>query len=268
MRKRLNLLLCGLLFCGLSAGCSQERDKTFTNSLGQEFVFIPAGTFLMRGGDSVPGGDDSFPNGSAPEDGERPARQVIISKPFYLGKFEVTQEQWQAVLGDDNSDFPGQTNPVENVSWEDVQVFIRKLNEKEGVQGYRLPTDAEWEYAAEAGARTAYFWGDDPADLGQYDWFYKNSQQTTHPVGKKKPNPWGLYDVYGNVMEWVEDWYGDYEASAVTDPTGPASGNSRVIRGGSWLISAEFCRPACRGGHEPGSRRSDLGFRLAFTPGR
>jgi formylglycine-generating enzyme required for sulfatase activity len=220
------------------------------NSIGMEFVPIPAGEFLMGSND----GDDD----------ERPVHTVQIGRPFYLGKYAVTQAQWEAVMGNNPSHFTGQPNrPVEQVSWDDVQAFIGKLNNKEGGTKYRLPTEAEWEYAARAGSTTAYSFGDDPGQLGEYAWYTDNSGGQTHPVGQRQPNAWGLYDMHGNVWEWVQDWYGTYAAEPVTDPQGPSSGSNRVVRGGSWYNDARFCRSACRSYAPPGHRRGVvLGFRL------
>jgi len=218
-----------------------------------EFVSIPAGTFMM--------GDNTSESKR-----QKPAHQVTISKPFYLGKYEVTQEQWETVMGSNSYlDKEGRSNPVK-VTWDDVQVFIRILNQNEGKNKYRLPTEAEWEYAARAGSQTGWFFGENPADLGQYAWCWDNSQGTTHPVGEKKPNPWGLYDIYGNVDEWVADWYGDYQAGAVTDPTGPPSGPGRVHRGGSLISDAGLCGSAVRLVSPPDSTGHRTGFRLAYSP--
>jgi formylglycine-generating enzyme required for sulfatase activity len=184
----------------------------------------------------------------------------------------VTQEQWTAVMGKGNnpSKFKGLSNPVEMVSWNDVQAFIQWLNAKEGHNRYRLPTEAEWEYAARAGTTGAYSFGDDEDSLGRYAWYWDNSGEKTHPVGQKQPNAWGLYDMHGNVWEWVQDWYGDYSSSSVTDPKGPSSGSfygpSRVFRGGGWGSSARFCRAACRLNNSPKLRDDGLGFRLALSP--
>jgi len=148
------------------------------------------------------------------------------------------------------------------VSWENAQEFIKKLHQKEGHTRYRLPTEAEWEYAARAGTRTEYFFGNDEKKLGEYAWFEDNS---SHPVGAKKANPWGLHDIYGNVWEWVEDWYGPYTAAACIDPRGPASGSSRVYRGGCWNRNAKFCRSAHRDDFSPVFRHNTFGFRLALS---
>ena len=161
---------------------------------GMEFVLIPAGKFMM-------GSDSGESNG-------KPVHEVRISKAFYLGKHEVTQGQWQKVMGNNPSIFKGDAIlPVENVSWEDVQEFIHKLNAKEGDTKYRLPTEAEWEYAARARTATIYSFGNDERQLGEYAWYFPNSGNKTHPVGQKKPNAWGLHDMHGNVWEWVQDCY-------------------------------------------------------------
>ncbi|GHV58266.1 hypothetical protein FACS189460_5780 [Deltaproteobacteria bacterium] len=212
------------------------RPQTYTNSLGTEFVLIPAGTFVMG----------SPPEDESAYDWEKPAHQVTISRPFYLSKYEVTQAQWEEVMGSNPSYFKGRDNPVENVSWEDVQEFIKRLNQMEGTNKYRLPTEEEWEYAARAGSQTRYHFGDSERNLGEYAWYSGNSNDETHPVGQKKPNAWGLYDMAGNVWEWVEDGGG-------------------VDRGGGWSIRAVDCRSASRFFNEHGFRDDDLGFRLTFS---
>jgi formylglycine-generating enzyme required for sulfatase activity len=233
-------------------------DKTYTNSIGMEFVLIPAGSFVM-------GADKNFDDAG---DNETPQHRVSISKPFYLGKFEVTQAQWTAVMGNNPSNFKGRSNPVEMVSWNDVQAFISLLNKREGHSRYRLPTEAEWEYSARAGTTGAYSFGDDADSLGGYAWYDDNSGNKTHPVGQKAPNPWGLYDMHGNVWEWVQDWYGDryYSSSPGSDPKGPSSGSNRVKRGGCWGHYARSCRSAYRDDSAPDVRYINLGFRLALSP--
>ena len=213
-----------------------------------EFVLIPAGTFKM-------GSDSGDPD-------ERPVRQVTMSKPFYMGKYEVTQGQWQAVMGNNPSLFQGDPKgPVDQVSWDDAQVFISKLNAMEGGQRYRLPTEAEWEYAARAGSTTAYSFGNDPKQLGDYAWYRGNSERRTHPVGQKRPNAWGLHDMLGNVWEWVQDWEGRYAAGSVTDPPGSASGTYRMRRGCGWNNEANVCRVSNRYS-VVGFRDDFLGFRV------
>ncbi|MDR3159529.1 MAG: formylglycine-generating enzyme family protein [Zoogloeaceae bacterium] len=257
------LTLCLLLSAAaLLSGCSGQSGQTVTNSIGMEFVLIPAGSFMMGSAD-----DDQYAVKN-----EKPAHWVTISQPFYLGKYEVTQGEWTAVMGDNPSYFKGRSNPVESVTWHDVQTFIERLNQKEGTNKYRLPTEAEWEYAARAGTTTRYSFGDDVDSLGRYAWHYDNSGNKTHPVGQKEPNPWGLYDMHGNVWELVQDWEDDYSKSPVTDPRGPSGGSCcRVLRGGSWFDDPRHgwgwaFRSARRVGNPPVSRPKDSGFRLAFSP--
>ena len=233
---------------------SAEAEKN-NPIAGMEFVQIPAGEFLM--------GSES----EEAVDREQPVTRVRISQGFYLGKYEVTQGQWQAVMGS-NPSFVKQCGPdcpVETVSWDDVQEFIRKLNAAMGEERYRLPTEAEWEYAARAGTS-----GDRYGNVDAIAWYVGdrgrgNSGRLTQPVGQKAPNAWGLHDMLGNVNEWVEDWYGDYPGGTVTDPRGPVSGSRRVARGGSWSDIAWYCRASYRTYNSPGDRISILGFRLLRT---
>jgi formylglycine-generating enzyme required for sulfatase activity len=239
---------------------AQGNDSAYTNSIGMKFVLVPAGTFMM-------GADKNSETESY--DDEEPRHQVRIGKPFYLGVTEVTQQQWKDVMGNNPSIFKGEDNPVEMVSWEDAQDFIKRLNQKEGHSRYRLPTEAEWEYAARAGSTSAYFFGDDPSQLGDYAWYGKNSGMTPHPVGQLRPNAWGLYDMLGNVYEPTGDWYGDtyYANSPSLDPTGPKSGTVRVLRGCGWGSGAGHCRSADRDWLELDNRNEGAGFRLALSPG-
>lgn len=242
--------------------------NTFTNSIGMNFVKIPAGSFTM--------GSKLSPEELAQKYGgkvenyktERPQHEAPIIKAFYLQSTEVTQGQWKAVMGYNPSHFKdcGADCPVEQVSWDDAQKFIQKLNDTEGAEAYRLPTEAEWEYAVSAATTTEFSHGDDENKLGEYAWFDTNSEDKTHPVGTKKANPWGLYDMQGNVWEWVEDdWHGNYKGAPydgsvwVYDPRGP----NRVIRGGSWGNKALYCRSAARYGEPRSSLGKDIGFRLA-----
>jgi formylglycine-generating enzyme required for sulfatase activity len=193
---------------------------------------------------------------------------VTLTKPFYMGKFEVTQEQYQQVMGNNPSHFQGRDLPVEQVSWDDAQEFCKKASEKTGLT-IRLPTDAEWEHACRAGTRTTYNTGDTEADLDRAAWYGANNGDTTHPVGQKVPNAWGLYDMHGNVWEWCADWHvKNYSAGAATDPRGPTKGQYRVLRGGSWLNFPMGCRSACRLGGAPDTRFDIFGFRVAvLAPG-
>ncbi|MBJ7900338.1 MAG: SUMF1/EgtB/PvdO family nonheme iron enzyme [Cyanobacteria bacterium RI_101] len=213
-----------------------------------ELVKIPAGNFLM---------------GSNEHNNEKPPHQVIIQE-FYLGKYPVTQEQWQAVMGNNPSKFSDNPqNPVEQVSWNDCQEFCQKLSQMTD-KTYRLPSEAEWEYACRAGTQTRYYFGDNENQLGDYAWYKRNSASKTHPVGQKKPNFWGLYDMHGNVWEWCEDdWNNDYQG-APTDGSvwiGNYSQN-RVIRGGSWDPFPSYCRSASRYSDVLDSRYFNIGFRV------
>ncbi|MBF0145480.1 MAG: formylglycine-generating enzyme family protein [Magnetococcales bacterium] len=229
-----------------------EPAKTWTNSIGMEFVLIPSGTFMM-GEKRIPGGDD-----------DNPLHEVTLRTPFCLGKYEVTQSQWQAIMGDNPSAFKGANRPVENVSWNDVHEFVKRLNMKEETGNYRLPTEAEWEYAARAGTTGRFSWGAEELTV-LYAWYHENSEKETHPVGQKLPNAWGLYDMAGNVWEWCQDWYArGYDHTPGSDPTGPISGVTRVYRGGSWIGDPPFVRHANRSRLGPGRRNGDVGFRLVM----
>jgi formylglycine-generating enzyme required for sulfatase activity len=260
--KRINLWSIAVLYASLlilTPGASFAAEKTYTNSIGMEFILIPSGSFTM-------GADKNFENAN---DDATPQHRVSINKPLYLGTYEVTQAQWAAVMGNNPSNYKGWSNPVEQVSWDDIQVFIQRLNQKEGHTRYRLPTEAEWEYAARAGTESTYSFGDDAGQLGRYAWYGENYDSGfTHPVGQKQPNAWGLYDMHGNVWEWVQDWYGEryYSNSPGTDPKGPSSGSNRVIRGGSWNLNAEYCRSAYRDYIAPDYRYYIMGFRMALSP--
>jgi formylglycine-generating enzyme required for sulfatase activity len=190
--------------------------------------------------------------------------RVTLSKHFYMGVTEVTQAQYQAIMGTNPSNFKGETNPVEMVSWNDATEFCKKLSEKTR-QAVRLPTEAEWEYACRAGTATAFSFGDSESVLGDYAWCKSNSGGKTKPVGQKKPNAWGLYDMHGNVWEWCADVYGDYPKGAVTDPQGAVSGSQRALRSGSWYRNSDFCRAASRGYDTPVSRFNCSGFRVVVS---
>jgi len=228
--------------------------KTESIDLGHgtsmEFVLIHPGTFTM--GSSTGDGD------------EAPEHQVTITKPFYLGKYEVTQRQWKELMGNNPSKFKGDNQPVDRVSWDDAQMFLRKLQEKTG-RKFTLPTEAQWEFAARAGTSSQWDFGNQESSLGDYAWFEENSGNGTHPVGQKKPNAWGLYDLYGNVQEWCNDWYAEpYPQGDVSDPQGPNSGHSRVLRGGAWGDDSAMVRPAYRNASGPGDRAPGNGFRVVM----
>ena len=239
---------------------ARQRDRMLSqppieNSIGIRLKLLPAGTFTM---------------GQAGGDKDETPHEVTLTKPFYMGVYEVTNAQWKRVMGSEPSNWKDDDRPVEQVSWDDANEFCRRLSalpeEKRAGRVYRLPTEAEWEYACRAGTTTKWSFGDDESGLGDYAWFKGNSGSQTHAVGKKKPNAWGLFDMHGNVWEWCSDWYGDYAKAAVTDPQGPSGGSIRVFRGGSWCNSAGHCRSAFRNGNDPSFRLGDLGFRLALSP--
>ena len=224
-----------------------------------EMVLIPAGTFMM----GSPASEEYHRD-------DETQHEVTLTTPFYMGKYAVTQEQWEAVMGTGFLWFGGNPSrtkgaklPVTDVSWEDCQEFIKKLNAKTD-GGYRLPTEAEWEYACSAGTSTAYSFGDKmtPKDANYLD----SNIGKPVAVGSYKPNAFGLYDIHGNVWEWCEDWYGDYPAGAVTDPKGPAKGEYRVLRGGSFGSGVSIARSSVRNlVGSPTNRIVFFGFRLART---
>jgi serine/threonine-protein kinase len=235
------------------------RPPQITNSIGMKLARIPPGKFLMG----------SQENELGRQANEGPQHEVTITKPFHIGVYEVTQAEYERVTGKNPSKFNkanrgGPDHPVEMVSWDDAAAFCKKLSElpEETKAGrvYRLPTEAEWEYACRAGTRTAYYFGDDASKLGEYGWYADNSQGKTHPVGQKLANPWGLYDMHGNVWEWCEDWYEDYRTVATIDPQGPGTGTERAGRSGAWGDPSP--RIAARGHGPPPMRNDSLGFRV------
>lgn len=226
----------------------EQQNQVVVAGVTFEFVQIPAGEFMMG---STNGRDD-----------ERPVHRVRISRAFEMCKYQVTQAQWEAVMGNNPSHFKGPDRPVERVSWDDTQEFIKKLNQNDSKYQYRLPTEAEWEYACRAGTAGNY-----AGRIDRMAWYGSGAGGETHPVGKKKPNKWGLYDMHGNVWEWCQDWYdrGYYAQSPDTDPQGPTSGSARVTRGGGWYLRAMGCRSAGRLLTSPEDRFLALGFRLVRT---
>lgn len=298
------VLLLGVLYLGFVAEQQPivhndvqkqdvERLKApveLTNSVGMKLVLIPAGEFDMGSTPEEVAGaiqeatqqNDTWGLDRIPS--EVPRHRIRISRPFYLGMYEVTQGEYAQVMGSNPSSFSAKgkdaggvvgqdtsRRAVEMVSWDDAAQFCQKLSllpqERTSRRMYRLPTEAEWEYAARAGSTTKWSFGDDPAALGDHAWFKSNSDEMTHPVGQKKPNAWGLYDMYGNVYEWCQDWYNQtyYATSPKNDPTGPSSGSERVLRGGSWGHIAWCCRSAVRGSLAPGFHHSDLGLRVVLV---
>ena len=237
---------------GGSNGSGSENDfpgKVYTvNGVSFKMIAVKGGTFQM-------GSDDGY-------EWEKPVHQVTLSD-YYIGETEVTQELWNAVMGSNPSYFYGNMQrPVETVSWNDCQTFISRLNELTG-ETFRLPTEAQWEYAARGGYKSKGYTYSGSNAIDDVAWHWYNSDRTTHPVKTKAPNELGIYDMSGNVWEWCSDWYGDYSSAAQTDPTGPATGYYRVGRGGSWDNDATYCRVAFRGNSTPTNRFSHLGLRLA-----
>ena len=227
---------------------------TFTNGIGMTMVRIQPGRFDMG---SVAGQADR-------QEDEGPSHQVRLRSGFHVSAHEVTQAQYQRVMGQNPSRFSkGGDFPVEGVSWADAQAFCTKLSEEEG-RRYRLPTEAQWEYACRAGGSTRFASGDADSDLDAYGWHSGNAEKATHSVGQKRPNAWGLYDMHGNVYEWCQDWYAKdyYGRSPGEDPSGPDTGSTRVVRGGSWKGGPAECRSANRGSFDAGQRSEEVGFRV------
>ncbi|MBR2428184.1 MAG: SUMF1/EgtB/PvdO family nonheme iron enzyme [Lentisphaeria bacterium] len=275
----------------LKKSISDDTVITLSNGVLLEMVKIKAGTFMM-----------GSPSSESGRSNDEKQHQVTLSKDYWLGKYEVTQAQWRAIMGNNPSRFKGDNRPVECINWDEAKQFCDKLNERYAgklPRGYKfdLPTEAQWEYACRAGTTTALNSGEDMRIIGKNNspnldlvgWYggncgrdfelsngydisgwpekqYSDTRGGTHPVGRKQPNNWGLYDMHGNVYEWCRDWYGDYSDGAVVDPVGPRTGSNRVIRGGGWSIYARYCRSAGRITDSPGDRYYFLGFRLALVP--
>jgi formylglycine-generating enzyme required for sulfatase activity len=260
----IGLLILGLLSINgyIKANNSEEitptgsgKLKTFTetvNGVGFEMVAVEGGSFMMGSND----GDDN----------EKPIHRVTLSD-FYMGKTEVTQALWKAVMGNNPSYFTGDNLPVESVSWYDVQTFIAELNRLTG-RKYRLPTEAEWEYVAGGGSKNRTKWSGTDVDslVENYSWLRDCLGHTTHAVATKLPNSMGVCDMSGNVWEWCNDWYGYYTSNDQVNPSGSSSGSDRVIRGGSWNYLLLYCRVVFRFSCKPDLRGNDLGFRLILIP--
>ncbi len=257
----LSLKVVGSLVTGLTGEVLEGAQPESKNRLIQvgnvqfEMVHVEGGTFRM--GATEEQGEDAF-------DREKPVHRVTLSS-YLIGKHEVTQGLWEEVMGSNPSyNKQGGDYPVECVSWDDCQEFIEKLNARTGME-FRLPTEAEWEYAARGGDRSKGYKYAGSNNLNEAGWYDGNSGNHTHPVGRKKPNELGLYDMSGNVVEWCEDRFGAYSNEAQTNPTGPQSGGSRVLRGGSYWYDAGDCRVSDRSGSVPGLRRGRRGLRLVLS---
>lgn len=254
MKRLLYLLLC----LALSAGCSKDFTEKVAG-VSFEMVYVQGGMFSM--------GATSEQDASDPHTDEYPVHSVVLPD-YYIGKFEVTQELWEKVMGSNPSSFKkGNDYPVENVSWNDAQAFLTKLNQLTGKK-YALPTEAQWEYAARGGVKSNGYKYSGSNTVGDVAWYDGNSESSTHPVGAKQPNELGIYDMGGNVLEWCSDWYDPnyYSNSPQANPTGPASGTDRVMRGGSWYYDARYCRVSHRDLINPDTRLDSRGFRVVLLP--
>ncbi len=253
--------LSGVLTTHTSSSVSSGSSSTgntitipVKDGISIDMVRVEAGTFKMG----------ATPEMKNPWKDEKPAHQVTLTNDYYIGKYEVTQALWQAVMGNNPSDFKGDNLPVESVSWDDCQEFISKLNRITG-KTFRLPTEAEWEYAARGGNKSRGYQYSGSNNLSDVAWYSDNSGKITHAVGTKQPNELGIYDMSGNVWEWCQDWYGKYSSSSQINPTGANGGSCRMCRGGGWVISARSCRSSCRYYYSPDSRIRFLGLRLALS---
>jgi formylglycine-generating enzyme required for sulfatase activity len=264
MMRVFSVALVAILTGGFATPAQQkDPPKDFTNSIGMKFVWLAPGSFLM---------------GSPMEEEERRENEVMhkvtLTRGFYMGVYTVTQKQWQVVMGNNPSRFRSQENlPVENVSWDDCQEFVKKLREKDK-KLYRLPTEAEWEYACRAGTKSPFYFGQ-AISTDQANYYgavvYGNGKKgvdrrKTTPAGSFNANAFGLFDMHGNVFQWCQDWYGDYPQKNLVDPQGPERGECRVLRGGSWTRDPESCRSAFRAYSEPDYRDNDCGLRVCFYP--
>lgn len=280
--RRVKCVVCSLPFrvpvsgetASAETGSASEREADFESLIGMKFRLMPAGDFLMGCPDSEAMGNDH----------EMPQHRVRITQPYYLGLYPVSQDEYRRVAGSVPSKVQGDGRcPVVDVLWTEAIAFCNRLSEQDdippyyrfesqsvsimGGTGYRLPTEAEWEYACRAGSKTSWSFGNDASRIGEHAWYDRNSKNRTYSVGQKKPNPWGLYDMHGNVWEWCWDWYGRYEARLASDPLGPETGDVRVLRGGSFCLGAVELRSTFRYYFSPALRSIyHFGFRVAKNP--
>ena len=265
--KQVNILegqtatLAGMLIANTSSSMASGTSLTgntitipVKDGISIDMVRVEAGTFTMGATAEM----------KDPWDNEKPTHRVTLTNDYYIGKYEVTQALWQAVMGNNPSYFKGDNLPVEKVSWDDCQEFISKLNRLTG-KTFRLPTEAEWEYAARGGKKSRGYQYSGSSNISDVAWYEDNSGSKTHAVGSKQANELGIYDMTGNVWEWCHDWYGKYSSSSQTNPTGATSGSGRVFRGGSWIGTARCCRSSFRISGTPGYRSNDLGLRLILS---
>ena len=259
MKRKILFIIAATM---LLSGCKKYIDYSamkvetfYVNGVIFEMVYVEGGSFDMGA---------TYEQGSDAYDWEKPVHRVTLSD-YYIGRCEVTQELWEAVMGSNPSHFKGAQNPVESVSWNDCQEFVIRLNSLTGMT-FRLPTEAEWEYAARGGNKSRHYKYSGSGNIGYVAWYYKNSGKKTHAVGTKTANELGIYDMSGNVCEWCSDWYGGYSAGAQTNPQGPASGSNRVLRGGSWDYYAGRCRVSHRYYYVPNFSNDYFGLRLVLVP--
>lgn len=252
-QRRCIVFLIGILPLFYAAAAPKSLPAPVVNSIGMKLQFLAPGAFTMGSNES----DKDRKPGEV-------QREMTLSREFYMGVYEVTQAEYETVMGINPSKIKGPKLPVDHVSWHDAVSFCEKLSAMESGMRYRLPTEAEWEYACRAGTTTRFYWGEDPdlAGIGEYAFYKENSGGKTNDVGQKKPNPWGLHDMNGNVWEWCQDWMGPYNAAETRDPKGPSTGEGKVCRGGCWAYDASRCRSAERNEAPPDSVHVNLGIRV------
>ena len=252
------MLLVGGCFVAMAQNqTTDDSDKNFGQQLVEsiKMVYVEGGEFMM--------GATSEQGGYVKEE-EKPAHKVKLSS-FYISKYEITQAQYQAIMGTQYNGFEGERRPVENVSWNDAMKFCEKLSARSG-RNYTLPTEAQWEFAARGGTKSQGYKYSGSNAVGDVAWYGNNSSRTTHAVGAKAPNELGIYDMSGNVGEWCDEWYGVYSSDAVTNPTGPVSGDGRVIRGGSWYDVDVLCCVSFRYKGDQSGIYNEIGFRVVCIP--
>lgn len=256
-----SVAILGMVSCSKTGGDTPDLKPygdSFTETaadLNLKMVYVDGGTFMM--GASTDEDSDAY-------DRESPVHQVTLA-PFYIGVYEVTQEQWEAVMGDNPSQYSGENMPVDNVTWEAAGQFCEKLSALTG-KTYVLPTEAQWEFAARGGNKSEGYKYSGSDTVDDVAWYWENSFFTTHPVGEKQPNELGLYDMSGNVYEWCSDWYGDYSADDTIDPAGPESGTQKCSRGGGWASNAAGVRNSYRGYYDVDFQYNILGLRVICLP--
>ena len=258
-RKILFIIAATMLLFGckkyIDLSAIKVGDYFYVNGVSFEMVYVEGGSFDMGA---------TSEQGSDAHGWEKPVHRVTLSD-YYIGRCEVTQELWEAVMGSNPSCFIGAQNPVESVSWNDCQEFVSRLNSLTG-RTFRLPTEAEWEYAARGGNKSSHYKYSGSGNIGDVAWYSSNSGSSTHAVGTKSLNELGICDMSGNVQEWCSDWFDDYSAGAQTNPQGPSSGSNRVLRGGSGGHGARYCRVSNRDGSFPGNSYYGVGLRLVLVP--